>query len=356
MSKFRLSTLFIFILLTSWLVACGANPPDVTTTDPVGTLESVPTATNLVATPTPTQTPLPERVLLVSDPASGFLANGAVQSALERLSMDSGWQFETTDSLTIEQLDDGVRIVVMTPPAVNLSELAAASPETQFVVIGVPEIELRSNVSVIGPEGERPDNIGFVAGYLAAVVTEDWRVGVLSASDTISGKAAGQSFLNGAIYFCGLCNPPFPPFDYPLIAALPVASSSSEWQAAADSLINPDKDVRTLFIAQDSGDPGIYQYVFDKNVLLIGTESPPEAVKPLWVATVYADPVPALEAMWPELLAGNGGQSALLPVRYGDVNPAIFTPGRQLLVDKMLSDLESGLIDTGVDPLTGESR
>jgi hypothetical protein len=45
-----------------------------------------------------------------------------------------------------------------------------------------------------------------------------------------------------------------------------------------------------------------------------------------------------------------------MPVGYNDVNPAIFSPGRQKLVDRLLQDLQAGLIDSGVDPLTGEAR
>jgi hypothetical protein len=39
-----------------------------------------------------------------------------------------------------------------------------------------------------------------------------------------------------------------------------------------------------------------------------------------------------------------------------DVNPALFSPGKQRLAQETLDDLLAGFIDTGVDPVTGESR
>jgi hypothetical protein len=37
-----------------------------------------------------------------------------------------------------------------------------------------------------------------------------------------------------------------------------------------------------------------------------------------------------------------------------DANPALFSPGRQQLVEETLSEMLAGRIDTGVDPQTGE--
>jgi hypothetical protein len=199
-------------------------------------------------------------------------------------------------------------------------------------------------VSVITSAGEHAGELGFAAGFIAAVVTEDWRVGVLG----VSGSPANPAFLNGAVYFCGLCNPPFPPFDYPLQAEVPAGAGAPEWQAAVDTLIAPERDVRTVFIAPGAGDAALLEYLVQKGVFVLGVNPPPPAAQPRWVATVYADAVPALERIWPELLAGNGGQMAEMAVGYTDVNPAIFTPGRQNLVNGMLRDLEAGLLDIGV--------
>lgn len=346
-----LLTTLIFLLMIL-LPACSTGGP--TETAAPTTPEPASTDTPAPPTATPTATPLPERVVLVYDPESGFPAGAGLQPALAALANDSGWQLDTVSQLAADDLDSGVRVVVMAPPAVGAADLAAAAPQTQFVVIGTPGVEAASNISLIGPLGERPDWQGFLAGFIAAVVTEDWRVGVLGANDSAAGNAASQAFLQGVQYFCGLCNPPFPPFAYPQLAQLPTAASPAEWQAAADSLVNTAIDVRTMYTAPGAQDPQLQQYLADRNVFLIGAGAPEAALRPRWVASVHPDPLPALERMWPELLAGSGGLVEPMPVGYSEVNPAVFTPGRQRLVDEMLLELQAGLIDTGVDPLTGE--
>jgi hypothetical protein len=49
-----------------------------------------------------------------------------------------------------------------------------------------------------------------------------------------------------------------------------------------------------------------------------------------------------------------GGQSLLVPIEFTNINPSIFTPGKQQLAQQTLSDLQAGYIDTGVDLTTGE--
>lgn len=345
----------LFSVLIVLLAACSSGAP--VETAPPATQEALSTATPPAPTPTATATALPERVLLVYNPDSGFASGSELQAALENLAQSSGWQLDTLSELAAEDLDPGVRIVIVTPPAAGAAELAAANPQIQFVVVGMPGLEPASNLSLIGPQGERPDWQGFLAGFIAAVITEDWRVGVLGANDLPAGQAASLAFLQGVTYFCGLCNPYFGPIvDYPQSAQLPASASLAEWQAAADSLVNPNVAVRTIFTAPGAQDPQLQQYLADRNVFLIGAGSPPAALEPRWVASVGANPVPALEKLWPELAAGNGGLVEPMPVGYWQVNAAIFSPGRQLVVDEMLQDLQAGLIDTGVDPLTGEFR
>jgi hypothetical protein len=74
------------------------------------------------------------------------------------------------------------------------------------------------------------------------------------------------------------------------------------------------------------------------------------------VATVRTDLASALEQIWPELMNGSGGINLDVPLVITDRNAALFSPGRQSLVEKLLSDLLAGYIDTGVNPQTGEPR
>ena len=51
-----------------------------------------------------------------------------------------------------------------------------------------------------------------------------------------------------------------------------------------------------------------------------------------------------------------GGQSLVVPVQFTQINPLLFTPGKQRLAEQVLADLQAGYIDTSVDLTTGENR
>jgi hypothetical protein len=68
------------------------------------------------------------------------------------------------------------------------------------------------------------------------------------------------------------------------------------------------------------------------------------------------DAMGTVRQIWPRLLAGEGGFDLSTPLSLGERNQALFSPGRQRLVDRMLTDLLADYVDSGVDPQTGEMR
>ena len=65
---------------------------------------------------------------------------------------------------------------------------------------------------------------------------------------------------------------------------------------------------------------------------------------------------PSFKSQVAGLLDGSlsGGQSLVVPIQFTQVNPLIFTPGKQKMAEQVLSDLQAGFIDTSVDLTTGE--
>jgi hypothetical protein len=250
-------------------------------------------------------------------------------------------------------------LVVALPPDPGLANLASANPGIQFLAVGIGgveagRLEAGANVSLIGAQGGRPDLSGFLAGYLASVVTQDWRVGVISRADLTEAKAARLGFVNGAIFYCGLCRPAYPPFvQYPLFSELLAEGEQAE-QQAADQLIA--SAVKTVFLAPGIGETFLPGYLAQAGVNMIGGGSPAESLRPHWIASIRLDQAEAIRQLWPQLIKGEGGISVSAPVVITDVNPDLLSPGRQRLVEQMLSELLSGYIDTGVDPQTGEPR
>ena len=261
-------------------------------------------------------------------------------------------RWEARASLTGQEA--GLRLVIVLPPDPGTTALAAASPQVQFLAVGIQGVQPSANLSAIGAQGERLDQAGFTAGYLAAMITPDWRVGTLAASDSLAGRLSRQGFLNGAIYFCGLCLAYHgPSCDYPVYAEAPSSASSGEWQAAAQLLVA--RAVRTVYLTPGAGDEASWGLLLKSGAIFIGSRRPvPEALRSRWAATVLSDPLSVIQELLPDLLSGQGGASLPAPVVIVDVNPDLVSPGRLQLAEKMLGNLQNGLIDTGIDPLTGE--
>jgi hypothetical protein len=76
---------------------------------------------------------------------------------------------------------------------------------------------------------------------------------------------------------------------------------------------------------------------------MIGTVSP-EQIPPGWVMTIQPDTIKAIQSAWPNLLAGQGGQTVQSPLGLSDVDPSILSPGKQALVQETLDKLQAGRI------------
>ena len=122
-------------------------------------------------------------------------------------------------------------------------------------------------------KGDHPDQQGFIAGVIAAMLSNDWRVGVISLSDTVEGHAARTGFLNGVVYFCGLCRPAHPPFyEYPLVYELPSTATSAEWQEAANYMV--DHDVLAVYVFPQAGDESMLSILAAGKINIISSGEP----------------------------------------------------------------------------------
>jgi len=361
--KYSIRTKWFFSILFVLLAACNLKPAPAT---PLATLPAQTVQTPVVTQaatssalpsltpsllPDPTETPVPALAVLLALEGSDPTQVAAIQAGLKDALAEAGLRWETRTTLTGQEA--GLRLVIILPPDPGAANLAASAPQVQFLAVGLKGLTPTANLSLVGAQGERLDQIGFTAGYLAAMITPDWRVGALAVSDNLAGKLARQGFWNGAVYFCGLCLAYHGPTgDYPVYVELPASATPGEWQAAAQQLI--DKTVRTVYITPGAGDETSLDLLLKSGAIFIGSQPIPDALRSRWAATVVSDPLPAIQKLLPDLLTGKGGGSLPMPVSILEVNPNLVSPGRLLLAEKMLDNLLAGLIDTGLDPLTGE--
>jgi basic membrane lipoprotein Med (substrate-binding protein (PBP1-ABC) superfamily) len=127
-----------------------------------------------------------------------------LQNALNDIVTQAGLQWQVRQELTPEDMVPAIEMVVAVPPDVGLAELVAVAPDTQFVALDIPDLPPAANLTTISTQGGRPDQQGFIAGEITAMLSEDWRVGAISLSDTTEGRSARSGFVNGVVYFCGL--------------------------------------------------------------------------------------------------------------------------------------------------------
>jgi len=362
----RLLSAFLFFCLV--LAACNmpARPASPMTTVAVASPSAAPTDSGFPVSGTPpvstagsptagVATTAANKAVLLALPGADPGQVAALEGLLAELASESGLVFETQHELAGQTLGADVRLAVVPSPDPGVMNLANANPGVQFLAVGMEGMQAAGNVSVISGNGARPDQQGFVAGYLSALITPDWRVGVISRSDTPEGKAARNGFNNGTVFYCGLCRPAYPPFvQYPVFADVTADTSAEGRQAAADSLVA--NAVKTVYLAPGAGDAALAEYLAGKGLQVIGGTQPPPAAATQWVASLRADPVQAVRTAWTRLLDGEQGFSLETPLAVTDRNESLFSAGRQRLVDNLLADLLAGFIETGVNLETGELK
>lgn len=326
----------IFIITFALIVtACGGSEtPAVTDTPSI--LDTPILPPTLTATPT-----IPLAVLVLPADMDAETSN-LYQTTVYDLTQSSGMRFQVRNEFTAADLEPGLKLVIALPPDPGLVDLAAAAPDVQFLAINLPDVSPGGNISVLGNNSQ--SNIAaFLAGYTAAMLTDDYRVGMLMPKDNSDAIQSFNSFTNGRKYYCGLCRPYFfLPWDFPQFLEIGAEQDANDYDAFADILILQYK-VRTIFIH-----PGIYtqdlvDYIGTTGTSMIGTLSPER--KPAgWIMTIQPDTIQAIQSAWPQLLAGQGGLTVQSPLGLSDVDPLLLSPGKQVDVQEVLDNLQKGLI------------
>jgi hypothetical protein len=334
--------LLLFVLLTSCTFGGTPAAGDAT---PSGTVAVVPTNTP-VPTAGPTPTMAPPLVILVVPADMNQDLSKAYQKAVYDLAQAQSYRFVVLNKLTNADLEPALKIVIDLSPDTDVVALAAAAPQTQFLAINVPGVEPGGNVSVLGGESAPIDQVAFIAGYIGAMITEDYHTGALLAKDSPDADKIIKAFRAGQEYYCGLCRPYAGPFEeYPLVQDIPKDAKPNEYAAYADILIR--KKVDTLFIQPGVDIPELLEYLQSVSVWMIGTQSPTKNFN-VWVVTLQPNYLEAMKAAFPDLVAGQGGKAFPAPLSFTNANPDLFSPGKQASAHKILDDLMGGFISDGV--------
>src|SRR5512141_2227795 len=289
---------------------------------------------SLTATPAPTDTPIPLPTLtatsvvpltiLVLPATLDAETSDLYQKTVYDLAQAAGMRFQVRNTLTAADLEPGLQIVIALPPDPGIVALAAAAPNVQFLAIGMPDVTAGGNVSVLGGNSQS-EIAAFLAGYTAALVTDDYRIGMMIPKDNADALRALNAYANGRTYYCGTCRALYYlPWDFPQYIEIPADQDKDTYDSFADILML-QKKVRTIYLYPDIAIPELYNYIGTTGVYMIGTISPDP--RPAgWVMTIAPDVIKAIQNAWPQLLAGQGGITVQAPLGLSDVVPDLLSP------------------------------
>jgi hypothetical protein len=280
----------------------------------------------------------------------------AYQRVVYELAQQSGMRFQVRNGFSPADIEPGLGIVIALPPDPGIVALAAAAPQVQFLAIDIPGTAAGGNISVLAGSSQ-VDVPAFVAGYAAAVLSDDVRVGMILPKDDPDAQQAARAFTNGMAYHCGTCisfrlyvDPNGQGIRYPQFAEIPSDEDPSRFGGWANYLVG-SLHVDALYVYPD---PRIevrqlYDSLGQTGAQIIGG-SLPNPRPGGWAMSIRSDAVKAIETAWPELVAGRGGQTVPSPLGLADVDALYLTPGKQRLVQQVLDGVQEGRISTGVAP------
>lgn len=340
--------LWVWVWALVWIfTACAAGPQAEATPVAPEAEGILTTATlELTATVEPTPTAVQPGYILVAGPESNPELTSQMTAEISELAAAEGATLEVRAELLPDEVGPQVKGVVLLSPDPGTAALASANPTVPFLAVGIPGLAEGGNLTVIDDAGSRPDQAAFLAGYLGAVVTADWRLGVIVQADDPNSQKILTGYTNGMVFFCGLCRPAYPPFvTYPVVVNLPATAGEADFAAAAQTFL--EAGVTTVYFPYTFSSPALAATLAGQGLHLVGQESPPPGVEASWLASVQADLLQTVRQTWPEWSAGSPGVRISAPVGVTYPNPDLFSIGRQNMVNQVQGDLQNDRIDTG---------
>ncbi|MGD8633454.1 MAG: hypothetical protein PVF85_07790 [Anaerolineales bacterium] len=318
-------------------------------TPSVAALQQTPTATV-----SPTSTRNPDTAVFISPGGDLSASNAEIRDIVARLASESGFRLIEVEGTEIEAaLGEGTKVVVLLEAIDRIGEVAAANPGIGFIVtdnIGIGP----GNIYAVQPHRDRADQTGFIAGYIAALITPDFRVGGIALNDDSVENAALQGFVNGAVFYCGLCRPSYPPFNsYP--RAVVVSSVQPEDISSGIQGLK-DLGVTTIYLSPGLNQQPVFDAIRDSDLRFIGSDQPTDPSGYTWVASIAPDMAEGIREAWEAWINGEDGQMIEPPITISAADPGILSVGKLDHLEAVIAELASGRYDTGIDPQTGEPR
>jgi hypothetical protein len=342
MNKKRINWIFLGIIIPAFIIGLsGCQPAEQQITD-----EATEAATPLDITASPavdetenTPEDSPD-VILGYDPGAETEMVTRIQTALESLAGDNGLSLEVLEELTPERITTSTKVVVGV--GLDLTGLAQANPTVQFIAIDDQATVPLDNLSVIGDSADT-QRVAFMGGYLAALISGDYKVSALVPEGVEESGLILEAFINGARFFCGICQPKYPPYNtFPSWQTLALENASSNYQSTVDALAAIGTEV--VYLPGSLQSPELLTYFNSLDMKVISDQPAESPLMGNWVGTLGLDPVPALESIWLDILTGLGGHQVPAAITLSDTENGLISEGRYRMFEEMIVELETGQI------------
>jgi len=349
MKNIKLRSLLIIIASIVLVFVIAACEPSsvLETIDPEEMNTESPSEVETEIPPTLTPTQSVQKVILISEQGVDEFTLLQVQMALETLTTEAGYALEIQDEASLEAMT-GVLLVVSIGGDIDVDNLAQRYPEVPFVVVDNPNAVPASNVYVIGDPIVDQQNRAFMAGYLAALISEDYKVAALVSSEIDATEILLESFVIGARFFCGLCQPKYPPYQsFPQWQTLPGDNLEDQYQPIIDSFGN--NGVEVLYVHGDLAVSPVMNAASENGMTVLSDQSPEMRLNN-YAGTIVHDPSQALSELLPEILNGREGNRVPASIILADRNPALVSEGRYSMFLEMAENLQNGLVSAEAVP------
>lgn len=343
-----LLTGIISLLILLGMASCTPETPTGETPLPVETEATPPALEETPATPSPTSSLEAPVIILTAGERADPWTVKRVQTILEDLAPESNLGLVVQEGLALETLSPNVRVVVGISLDGDPAALAGANPSAAFVFVNQEGASPGGNLSLIGDPPIDQQRQSFMSGYLAALVSSDYKVAGLIPADHDLSECMADAFVIGVEFYCGVCNPLYPPFqNFPQWEFLTTENAGEGFQPVVDTFIA--NGVEILYMQNDLASPEMLTYLADNSIKVVGDETP-DTVRNNWVGTVTRDPGPGLIELWPDLLAGTAGVQVPSAITLTDTGAGLISEGRLRMFEEMADDLEDGLVSPEIVP------
>lgn len=345
----RINYLLLLIGLVLIFALAACTPGVVETEEPVTEPEiETPATEEPEIQEEPVATAGPPTVLFVSGDAVDQSVFFRLENLLESLTVDSELQMVVKEAITAEMITPEVQVVIGVGTNLDLNGLAMSFPGVNFLAIGDPSATVADNLSLIGDPANDIRQQAFMAGYLSALLSADYKIAGLISADHPDRDSLGESFISGGRYYCGICQPLYPPYNvFPQWHSIGSGSGEEGFRPVLNNLSNIGVDV--VYVQWDLAEPELLGYLDELGIKAIGDRSP-DILRNNWVGTVVMDPMSAFEELWPDLIDGSPGVHTSAAIRLVDIDAGLISEGRLRFFNQTAEELLAGMISFEIAP------